>query len=161
MSTLSPWTSRHPFAEFDAIVRRAFAAPSRPSGFGFVPAAELTRDGDDALITLELPGLDVGKDVTVEVQDDRLVVHGERKDERGSTGEHGVQWREVRYGSFRRSFRLPAGVTADAIEASYDAGVLSVRVRGAYAGSPAQRIPVTTSAAATEVESAGPAPSES
>jgi HSP20 family protein len=59
----------------------------------------------------------------------------------------------VRYGSFRRSFALPAHVTADAISASYDAGVLSVRVAGAYTGSQAQRIAVTAGAPAA-IESA-------
>ena len=114
-------------------MRRAFEAPART---GFVPAVEVAREGDDALITLELPGVDVTKDVTVEVRENRLVVRGERKDERGSTGERGVQWREVRYRSFGRSFTLPAGVTAEAIEASYDAGVLTVRVHGASATRP-------------------------
>ncbi|MFV3440628.1 Hsp20/alpha crystallin family protein [Mycobacterium tuberculosis] len=54
--------------------------------------------------------------------------------------------REIRYGSFRRSFRLPAHVTSEAIAASYDAGVLTVRVAGAYkapAETQAQRIAIT------------------
>ena len=50
--------------------------------------------------------------------------------------------REVRYGSFRRWFKPPAHVTSEAISASYDAGVLTVRVAGAYTGSQAQRIAI-------------------
>jgi HSP20 family molecular chaperone IbpA len=49
----------------------------------------------------------------------------------------------VRYGAFHRSFALPTHVSADAVSASYDAGVLTVRVTGAYAGRDAQRIAVT------------------
>jgi HSP20 family molecular chaperone IbpA len=49
---------------------------------------------------------------------------------------------EVRYGSFRRAFTLPVHVTGDAITASYDAGVLTVRVTGAYAGTEPQRIEI-------------------
>jgi HSP20 family molecular chaperone IbpA len=144
MSTLSLW---RPFAfdrEFDSLVRRAFA----PVTTGFTPAADITRDGDDALVRLELPGLDVEKDVEVSVDGDQLVVRGERRDER--TEERGGRsLREVRYGSFRRSFTLPAHLTADAVSASYDAGVLTVRVAGAHtAGSGARRIPVTGSAPA-------------
>jgi HSP20 family molecular chaperone IbpA len=48
----------------------------------------------------------------------------------------------LRYGSFRRSFNVPAHVTSDAISASYDAGVLTVRVAGAYKGAEAQRIAI-------------------
>ncbi|MGI9001215.1 MAG: Hsp20/alpha crystallin family protein [Pseudonocardia sp.] len=108
-----------------------------------VPAAEADRDGDDAVIRLELPGLDVAKDVAVEVADGQLVVHGERRDER-TEQEGGRRLRELRYGSFRRSFALLAHVTAEAINASYDAGVLTVRVTGAYAGIGSRKIEVTT-----------------
>jgi HSP20 family molecular chaperone IbpA len=60
----------------------------------------------------------------------RLLIHGEHRDER-SDDKEGRTLREIRYGSFRRSFQLPAHVTADAITATYDAGVLTVRVTGA------------------------------
>lgn len=145
MGTLSLWTRRDPFAEFDALVRNTFGpATARPivRQTGFTPAAEITRDGDDAVVRVELPGLDVQRDVTVEVENGHLVVRGERRDERTSERD-GRSLREVRYGSFRRSFGLPGHVTADAISAAYDAGVLSVRVAGAYAGNEARRIAVT------------------
>ncbi|TDC40663.1 Hsp20/alpha crystallin family protein [Micromonospora sp. 15K316] len=142
MSTLSLWTRRDPFAEFDALVRQAFGpVGTRPTGF--VPAAEVTRDGDDAVVRLELPGLDPDNDVAVEVDRDSLVVRGERRDERAEERD-GRGLREVRYGSFRRSFRLPAHTTADAVSAAYDAGVLTVRVADAYAGRVARRIPVSS-----------------
>lgn len=142
-STLSPWTRRDPFAEFDAF----FRAARDPRGF--VPAAEVERDGDDAVVRLELPGLDAERDVTVEIENGRLVVRGERRDER-SEERGGRSLREVRYGSFRRSFVLPAHVTAEAVSASYDAGVLTVRVAGAHAGNGARRIPVSTGTPAIE-----------
>src|SRR5262249_21299632 len=110
----------------------------------FIPAAEVAEDGEDAVITLELPGVDVAKDVTVEVNGDQLMVHGERRDER-SEQRNGRSLREVRYGSFRRAFTLPSHVTAEAVSAGYEAGVLSVRVAGAYAAAEgARRIPVAT-----------------
>jgi HSP20 family protein len=142
MSTLTLWTRRDPFADFDSIVRRAFAPAA-----GFTPSAEIARDGDDAVVRLELPGVDVEKDVTVEIKDNALVVRGERRDER-SEERDGRSLREVRYGAFRRSFGLPAHVTADAVAATYDAGVLTVRVTDAYAGTTARQIPVTTTAPA-------------
>ncbi|HET8588736.1 MAG TPA: Hsp20/alpha crystallin family protein [Nakamurella sp.] len=132
--------TRDPFAEFDAVIRRAFPTVGRSTGF--TPAAEVTRDGDDALVRVELPGLDLDKDVTVEVDRGRLVVRGERRDER-TEDRDGRYLREFRYGSFRRSFTLPEHVTADAVSASYDAGLLTVRVAGAYAGTEPRKIAVT------------------
>ena len=106
---------------------------------GFSPAAEIVKE--DAVVRLELPGVDVAKDVNVELDRGRLVIHGERRDERSEEKDRRTL-REVRYGSFRRSFKLPAHVTSDAISASYDAGVLTVRVAGAHKGAEAQRIAI-------------------
>jgi HSP20 family protein len=159
MGSLTLWSD--PFStDFDTIVRRVFA-PSVRRTAGFVPAAEITRDGDDALVRIELPGLDVTKDVTVEVEDDRLVVRGERRDER-SEERDGRSLREVHYGSFRRSFALPTHVDADGVTASYDAGVLTVRVAGVHAASGARRIPVQTAqpVEVTEQPAEQPAPAE-
>jgi HSP20 family protein len=139
MNTLSLWTRQDPFADFDSLVRNAFGRNGR---LAFVPAAEVSRDGEDAVIRLELPGLDVANDVTLEVDRGQLVVRGERRD--GRKDEDGSRsLREVRYGAFRRSFGLPAHVSADAVSATYEAGVLSVRVTGAYAGTEARRIAIT------------------
>ncbi|GFG73985.1 Hsp20/alpha crystallin family protein [Mycobacterium botniense] len=109
----------------------------------FTPAAEIIRHGDDAVVRLELPGIDVDKDVAVELDRGWLVIHGEHRDEHAEH-EHGRSLREIRYGSFRRSFRLPEHVTSDAVSASYEAGVLTIRVAGAYARPEARRIAVTT-----------------
>lgn len=160
MSTLTLWHRREPFAAFDPFAdfdaafarlarRRAFgpafatrhAGVSRP---GFVPAAELVRDGADAVVRLELPGVDVDKDVTVEVEGGRLVVKGEKRSENTDGA-----WHEVRYGRFERSFALPEHVTGDAVSAEYAAGVLTVRVTGAYTSPEpvaptAQRIAIST-----------------
>lgn len=156
MRTLS-LLRRDPFAEFDALVRSAFTPVNvveRP--LKYTPAAEIVKDGEDALVRVEVPGLDPEKDVTVEVDNGRLVISGERRDER-TEDKDGRTLREMRYGAFRRSFGLPAHVTADAVSASYDAGVLTVRVAGVSNGGSAKRIAVTAKpAAAPAVEAADP-----
>ncbi|PVZ07699.1 Hsp20/alpha crystallin family protein [Actinomycetospora cinnamomea] len=126
MSTLIPWGPRFtdPFAVADALFRRP--AATRGSGW-YAPTTDVVRDGDDAVVRLELPGVDVAKDVTVEVEGGRLTVRGERRDEQTGEG-----FRQSRYGSFRRIFTLPEHVDGDAVSASYDAGVLTVRVAGAH-----------------------------
>lgn len=123
---------------------RDFFGPATADGWfagAFTPAAEIVKDGDDALVRVELPGVDVENDVNVEVERGYLVVRGERRDER-SEDKDGRSLREVRYGSFRRAFKLPAHVTSEAISASCDKGVLTVRVAGAHKGAEAQRIAI-------------------
>src|ERR1700747_3045113 len=89
----------------------------KPVAGGLSPAAEIVKDGDDAVVRLELPGVDVEKDVNVEVDKGRLVIHGEHRDEHAQE-ENGRTLREIRYGSFRRSFHLPAPATSPAFAAS-------------------------------------------
>jgi HSP20 family protein len=119
---------RHTDSDFDALVRRAFGPTRRSATTGFVPAADVTRDGDDVVVTLALPGVDVEKDVDVEVREGRLAITG-RRAEKAESDEGGVLVREIRSGEFRREFTLPRGVTADRVEADYDRGLLKVRVR--------------------------------
>ncbi|HZC51853.1 MAG TPA: Hsp20/alpha crystallin family protein [Mycobacterium sp.] len=145
MSNLAMWS--RPAWNTDRWLRDFFGPAAtadwvKPVTSGFTPAAEIVKDGDDAVVRLELPGVDVDKDVNVEVENGRLVIHGEHRDEH-SEEENGRTLREIRYGSFRRSFRLPVHVTSEAVAASYDAGVLTVRVTGAYAGAQAQRIAIS------------------
>jgi HSP20 family protein len=148
MSNLSVWS--RPAWDTDRWLRDFFGpaysgwkvADNKSLTSGFNPAAEIVKDGDDAVVRVELPGVDVEKDVNVEVDNGRLVIHGEHRDEHAEEN-NGRTLREIRYGSFRRSFQLPAHVTSEAVAASYDAGVLTVRVAGAYAGSAVQRIAIT------------------
>jgi HSP20 family protein len=112
--------------DFDNLVRRSFGAGGQ--GAGFVPSANVMRDGDDVVITLELPGIDP-ENTSVEVSDGRLLVTGERTEE-DTRDENGVLIREIRAGMFRREFALPEHVTPDDIEADYDRGMLKIRVRG-------------------------------
>ncbi|HEY6935328.1 MAG TPA: Hsp20/alpha crystallin family protein, partial [Marmoricola sp.] len=79
-----------------------------------------------------------------------LVIRGEPRERTEETD--GRHLREIRYGSFERSFALPSHVTAEDVSATYDAGVLSVRVTGVYAGAEPKKI--TVSAPERAVESA-------
>ncbi len=148
MRNMTLWTQ--PVWNADRWVRDFFG-PATASDWatdhklGIHPAVEVSRDGDDAVIRVDLPGVDAENDVKVEVDKGRLVVRGERRDERVEESSDNGESRkltEVRYGSFHRSFALPAHVTSEAISAAYESGVLTVTVAGAHKGAAAQRIAV-------------------
>ena len=126
--------------DFDALVRRTWGSTPASTGSdaarsagrtaGYVPAIEMRAEGADVVITLELPGVDVTTDVDIEVAEGRLTISGQRRDRSEERDEGGkVLVRELRYGSFRREFALPESVTAEQVDASYDQGLLEVRVR--------------------------------
>src|SRR6201998_3714043 len=116
MSNLTLWS--RPAWDVDRWMRDFFGpAPAtdwfKPVAAGFSPAAEIVKDGEDAVVRLELPGVDVDKDVNVEVDHGRLVIHGERRDEHAEDMD-GRTLREVRYGSFRRCLRVASHHTRGA-----------------------------------------------
>lgn len=134
-----------PFADVDRLFRDLWTVRPNSGSEGYTPAADVRKDGEDLVASFDLPGIDPAE-ITVEVQGRRLVVRGERKDEHeGSDDRHRV--REVRYGSFARTVALPRAADADSITARYDAGVLTVTVAGAFAGTTPQRIEITSAAA--------------
>jgi HSP20 family protein len=77
-------------------------------------------------LTAEVPGM-AEKDFDVEVTAGMLTIKGEKKHEEEKK-EKNYYLSERRYGSFRRSFRLPETVDEDRISAEFDKGVLKVTV---------------------------------
>jgi len=90
------------------------------------PAMDLVEGDDHFLLKADLPGLSED-DVAIEVQDNVLTVSGERKHEH-ERKERGFYRIERAFGRFSRSLSLPDGVNAEAISATFDKGVLEVRV---------------------------------
>ena len=130
--------------EFDELVRRGWGAAATRSGF--VPPVEVVRRDTDVVIRLELPGIDVERDVEVQVDKGLLVVKGERHGERAEQGS-GYLLRELRYGAFRREFALPEGLAAENVEASYDRGMLEVVVHDVVPREPEpQQVTIKTGA---------------
>jgi HSP20 family protein len=151
VTRIDPFTALARFdREFDDLVRRGWGGGS-PARAGFVPPVELMTRGGDVVIRLELPGVDVERDVEVVIDKGRLVVKGERRDERDGNGAYLV--RELRFGSFRREFALPEGVTAENVEAHYDQGMLEVVVREAIRTEPEpQQVRITTRGTGNAIE---------
>ena len=92
----------------------------------WAPAMDLVEEEDHFLLKADLPGLGED-DVSIEVQDNVLTVSGERKEEH-ERKQRGWYRLERSFGRFSRSLTLPEGVNADAITASFDKGVLAVRI---------------------------------
>jgi HSP20 family molecular chaperone IbpA len=82
------------------------------------PPTEIIDDGDDVIILLDIPGVDAGRDVTVEIGDGSLVIAGRRRDA-GSREGQTPSGSDLPDGAFRREFTVPAHVSADAVSWSY------------------------------------------
>jgi HSP20 family protein len=90
-----------------------------------VPAADVFVRKDDLVISLELPGIDPAKDVTITVEDGELVVRGERK-ELEEIKQQGYYRKETFHGTFERRFAVPEGTDEKKVKAEYKNGVLEI-----------------------------------
>lgn len=91
---------------------------------GLHPAVDIVENENDFVVNVELPGVSK-QDVKITVQDDVLMIKGEKKFEKEKKGDayHRV---ERSYGVFHRSFTLPATVKSERIEASHENGILRI-----------------------------------
>jgi HSP20 family protein len=92
-----------------------------------MPALESYLEKGNLVIRIDLPGIDP-KNVEIIAAGDHLTIRGKREraqEEQGKDFFH----REVCYGSFERTVRMPAGVNAEAVKASYKNGVLELTVQ--------------------------------
>lgn len=89
-------------------------------------ALDLVEKPDEFIVKASLPGVKP-EDVEVTYSENTLTIKGETRQEEEKEDTH-YHLRERRYGSFSRTITLPRGVKADAIEASYDAGVLTLHL---------------------------------
>ncbi len=91
-----------------------------------VLGGEMFEDDDRLVVRIETPGMDK-EDIGIEIEADRLVVHGEKRFENEETQ---GRWRVMQcaYGSFRRVVPLPVPVRIGDAKASYRNGVLRVEL---------------------------------
>ena len=94
---------------------------------GWTPAVDIyTTANHDVVIKADLP--DVKKeDISVTFENNVLMLKGERKFE-SETAREDYQRMERFYGTFSRSFTIPATIDASRISASFKDGVLTVRL---------------------------------
>lgn len=94
------------------------------SALRFRPVADVLEQKDQFIILLELPGVD-REDIVIEIYDQKLVIHGER---RFTVAESVTSFHtlEGAYGQFERQFALPARIDTSTIKAKLTAGVLMV-----------------------------------
>jgi HSP20 family protein len=116
--------------EMNRLFSSFFDTPTASNGGSYarrwIPAMDLVETDDHYVLTADLPGLSQ-EDISLEFEGDVLTLSGERKSEHTERKE-GFYRLERASGSFSRSLTLPEGVDAEAVTATFDKGVLEVRI---------------------------------
>ena len=114
--------------EMNRLFNTVFDTP-QPSGSTlrrWMPAMDLVETHESFVLRADLPGL-AEEDIKIEFDEGTLTVSGERKAEHEAKSE-GYYRVERAFGSFSRSLTLPQGIDPEAVTASFDRGVLEIRV---------------------------------
>jgi HSP20 family protein len=134
-----------PFDELRTLQRemnRLFDGYESGTALSRFPALNVWGNGENVIVTAELPGLEV-EDLDISVVNNQLTIKGERKADKPA--EDAVRHRRERAsGQFVRTVRLPFAVENDKVTARYDKGVLSITMPRHEATKP-KRIEIKTS----------------
>jgi HSP20 family protein len=153
---------RHPLTDLRAEMDRLFDSfvhrlPSFPTGRDLLhwgafrdfdrgvgmaaPNVDVSETDEGYEVVAELPGMEQD-DIDVELKDDVLTLSGEKTEEREET-EKNYHLSERRFGSFRRTFRLPSEINQNKISANFKDGVLTIALpKTAKAQKPGRKIGV-------------------
>ena len=157
MTVLTRW---EPFREFatlqdrmNRLFRESYEGQDQSlATSSFAPAVDVYEDEHKVTLKIEVPGIDE-KDIDVRVENNTLTVTGERKIEKEEKEEN-YRRVERQYGSFTRTFTLPATVDAEKVSADYDKGVLKIALPKKAEAKPKQ-IKVNVGSG-KQIESKGP-----
>lgn len=129
MTTLVRWEPFRDLAQFQSEMGRLmnglFEGPGR-STQSWVPPLDVWETETELVYAFDLPGI-AEEAISIEAQDDTLTVTATREKTTEESGDRFYRF-ERRYGTFSRAVGLPAGVDDAKIAASYENGVLEVRV---------------------------------
>ncbi len=90
------------------------------------PVVDIFEEGDDVVVKAEIPGIKKD-DIDVSLTDNTITISGEKKKEEKVEKKNYYRL-ERSYGSFTRTFRLPAEVQSDKAKARFKDGILEIRI---------------------------------
>ena len=135
-----------PFRELDRLTQQLLGANGTVARPAVMPM-DAYREGDQFVVHFDLPGVDPSS-VDLNVERNVLTVTAERKPAYGEGIE--LQANERPRGTFSRQLFLSDTLDTDRVEASYDAGVLTLRVPVAEQAKP-RKIEVTGGSGAKQI----------
>jgi HSP20 family protein len=109
--------------EFDRILQ-PFRSESETANIAWIPTVEISQVDGKYHILAELPGLSPNE-VRVEVDDDAVILQGERQVER-EANEGGIRRSERQFGMFYRRIPLPEGADPEQAKAKFHDGILEI-----------------------------------
>ena len=130
---------------FDDVLRGTGLAQGGGQGIAgsmIAPQINVSETANEIRVTAELPGI-TENDIQIDLNDDILVIRGEKKFEREDEKEN-FHFVERSYGTFQRALQLPMAVDPEKVQANFENGVLTVTLPKTAQQERSRRIRVQT-----------------
>ena len=128
------WKPQNELVRWNRELDNFFGWPTRTRMF--TPTVDIEELDDAFVITADLPGIKK-EEIEIQVENETLTLSGKREQSSSSEDQqNGYRRRERSYGTFSRRFRLGPEVATGEINASYENGVLSLRLPKAEQAKP-------------------------
>lgn len=85
---------------------------------------DIYEDADNVIVKAEIPGMNK-EDISVSLTEDTVTISGKKAEEKKVEKENYFR-KEIRTGSFSRSFTLPCAVDKEKVKATYKNGILEI-----------------------------------
>ena len=119
----------------DRLFEESFVRPGVAWGEGALVPMDVYATDDDFVLEASLPGVKP-EEVDITVENNTLTISGETRSSRTEEGATILQ--EIRRGRFTRTMTLPAGLEPDKARATFEDGVLTLRIPKAEQVKPRQ-----------------------
>ena len=113
--------------EIDRLFDDTFGGSTGRTAATWSPVVDVRESANELSLAFEMPGISP-EQIEVTADNGVLTVRGEKREERKEGDDSQFHLVERSYGAFSRSFQLPKNLDEGKIEASFDNGVLTVRI---------------------------------
>lgn len=127
---LDPWSE---FQRIENEMNRVLSRFVSPSTSDF-PAVNIWTDGEETLVTTEIPGIEAGS-IDISVVGKTLILKGARVPDQLDNG-NSYHRRERWYGQFTKAIELPFTIEAEKVNASFSNGILTIKLPRSEAEKP-------------------------
>jgi HSP20 family protein len=114
------------YRSIEELFDRMFGTPTRPTPGATTLPIDVTENEGALIVKAAVPGVEPGE-LNVTIENNVLTIRGETRHESNGENEK-VYRREVSYGAFARSIRLPENLNLEAVDAEFKNGLVTIKL---------------------------------
>lgn len=125
MKTLVSWNPSQEIRSMEEVFDRLFGSPRTAPGAALLPVDVLEKE-NKLVVRAAVPGVKP-EELDIQIEKNVLTIKGETRHEVAGEDTK-IYRREVSYGAFARSIRLPENLNLDDVDAQFENGIVTIAI---------------------------------